>query len=384
MIQNKRIIIVAHYLLYGAAHALRDYLKTKNIDKLLCIFLPLISQRNTHIYEYKATKQGRIKKIRQQTVTRDINLGTIDYLIDILQTVLIILFKGKYDVYFGFDPLNCLSGIFLKKIGRVKKVVFYSIDFVPIRFKNNLLNNFYHKIEIFCIKHADETWNVSPRIAEGRKRFLNISQRKYPQSVVPIGVWNDEVKKYPFSKIKKHQILFLGHLLEKQGVQVVIDALQMTIKKISDVHFVIVGGGEYLVELQKKVKNLSLDKYITFTGWIKDRKKIDEMMNESAIAVATYKPEKQKMYNFTYYADPTKIKDYLSAGLPVIITDVSYNAYEIVEKKCGVLVQYDKKDIAKAIISLLSDKKKLILYRRNALLYSKQFDWSNIFKRVVI
>src|SRR5262249_43330397 len=123
----------------------------------------------------------------------------------------------------------------------------------------------------------------------------------------------------------KHQILFLGHLLEKQGVQIVLDALPSVIKKIPTVHFIIAGGGEYLTTLQDQVSQLSLAKYVSFTGWIKERKQIDRMMSESAIAVATYKPEKKQLYNFTYYADPTKLKDYLSAGLPIILTDISYN-----------------------------------------------------------
>lgn len=383
MIQNKRIIIVAHYLFYGAAHALADYLKSKSIDKLLCIYLPLVSQRKTYIFEYKKTK--RILKQRQKrTIFRKVDIGFFDYVVDIIQTVWIVFLNEKYDVYIGFDPLNCLSGMFLKKLKRVKKVIFYSIDFVPVRFHNKILNYFYHAIEIFCVTNADETWNVSPRIAEGREKFLNISHKKYPQQVVPIGVWNAYVKKRSLKQIKKHQIFFLGHILEKQGVQLVIEALPEIIKKISDVHFIVAGGGEYLKSLQEKTQELKIEKYVTFTGWVKDRKKIDNLMSESAIAVATYKPEKKQLYNFTYYADPTKLKDYLSAGLPIILTNVSHNAREIAEKKCGILIQYDKHNIAKAVISLLTDEGKLKTYRKNALLYAKEFDWKNIYKGLTI
>lgn len=384
MIQNKRIIIVAHYLLYGAAHALSDYLKTKDIDRLLCIFLPLVDQRKTYIHEFRKTKQGKLRPLQDTKKPRFFRLGPIDYILDILQTTVIILSKEKYDLYVGFDPLNCLTGLLLKKLGRVKKVIFYSIDFVPIRFRNKILNSLYHNMEIFCVIHADETWNVSPRIAEGRNKFLQVSPKKYPQKVVQIGVWNGQIKKRPFTRIKKHQILFLGHLLEKQGVQMLLEALPAVIKKVPDTHLIIAGGGEYMHELQEKVGALSLEKYVTFTGWIKERKKIDEMMSESAIAVATYKPEKKQLYNFTYYADPTKLKDYLSAGLPVILTDISYNAREIAEKRCGVLVQYDRSDIAKALLRLLANEKKLLEYRENALVYAKQFDWNNIFKNVTI
>jgi len=384
MIQNKRVIIVAHFLLYGAAHALTDYFIGKNIQGLSRILLPLASQRNVYVSEYKRNRKDLLKLKEKNTLSRRINLGPLDYVIDMFQTIVFVISKEKFDTYIGFDALNCLSGLLLKKLGKVSKVVFYSIDFVPIRFSNKLLNSLYHEIEIYCVKYADQVWNVSPRIAQGREKFLHLSASRYHQQVVPVGVWNNQIKKRSLGQIKQHQVLFMGHVLEKQGVQEVIACLPSVIKALPDFHFLIVGGGEYLTNLQKQVKDFSLEEYVTFTGWINDRKKIDEMMSESAVAIATYKPEKKQLYNFTYYADPTKLKDYLSAGLPIILTDISYNAQEIAIKKCGILVQYDKNEIAKAILTLLKNKEVLGEYRKNALSYAKEFDWKIIFKTVSI
>jgi glycosyltransferase involved in cell wall biosynthesis len=384
MIENQRVIIVAHYLLYGAAHALRDYLISQNIEKLLCVFLPLATQRNTSLIEYKKSKINKMKVGGKKDYNRSLNLGPLDYLIDIFQTFWFVYSKEKYQVYFGFDCLNCLTGLFLKKIKKVDRVIFYSIDFVPIRFTNSLLNYIYHQIEIYCVKHADEVWNVSPRIATGREKFLHVSAKKYKQTVVPIGVWNDRVVKRDLRDSNKHQLLFMGHILEKQGVQKVLEALPLVIKKIPDVHLTIVGDGEYAAILRDMVRDLALEKHITFTGWIKKREVIDDMISESAVAIATYKPEKKQLYNFTYYADPTKLKDYLSAGLPIILTDISYNAQEIAKRKCGILVEYKQKDIADAILRILKDEKILKDYRNNALSYAQEFDWNTIFARVKI
>src|SRR6185369_6502307 len=344
--------------------------------------LPLSSQRNVYLSEYKKNRKGELKLKEKNTISRRINLGPIDYLIDIFQTLVFVASKEKFDTYIGFVALNCLSGLFLKKIGRVDSVVFYSIDFVPIRFHNAFLNRIYHEIEIYCVKNADQIWNVSPRIAVGREKFLHLSTKKYVQQVVPIGIWNSNIKKRSIDKINQHQVLFMGHLLEKQGVQKVIEALPRIVKKIPNFKLLIVGGGEYKIVLENKVREISLEQYVIFTGWVNDREKIDGIMSESAIAVATYKPEKRQLYNFTYYADPTKLKDYLGAGLPIVLTNVSYNTSEIATKKCGILVQYDEKDIAKAVIRLLTNKKTLTDYRNNAQAYAKEFDWSEIFKKV--
>lgn len=379
MLVDKKITIATHQMLYGSAHALRDYFLNKKINILLFIGHPLVMQRSSSFILYK---EGR--EINKMVVNRSKNIGLLDYGVDLIYTAWwVFRQKQTCDIFVGVDGLNCLAGLFLKKIGKVKKVIFYSIDFSPVRFKNTIINYIYHKIEHLCVTAADECWNVSPRIAEGREKFLQISSKKYRQKVVPIGIWNDKIKKTPFGKIRKHQLLFVGHLLEKQGVQKVLEAVPLVVKKIPDFKFLIVGGGEHQDVLRKISVRLGIQKYVEFMGWVKDRNVIDAIMGQSACAVASYKPEEKQRYNFTYYADPTKIKDYLAAGLPVILTDVPYNTKEIERKKCGIVVRYEKEDIANAIITFLKSDKTLKEYRKNALMYAKEFDWEKIFDKAL-
>ncbi len=372
------VIIVSHTMLYGAAHALRDYLLKKSVHTVLFISLPFYEQRIACSTSYK---KGIID---EEVSVRRASFGVIDYLIDALQVILwIYRRKDKPSLFIGINPMNCIIGLFFRKIGKTKKVIFYAIDFTPKRFENSLLNYLYHKLEAYCVIRSDEVWNVSPRIAQGREKFLNLSEKKYPQKVVPIGIWNKQIKKLPFNKITKHQLLFVGHLLEKQGVQKVLEAIPLIVKKIPDFTFLIIGGGEYQDALQKQAKNLAIDQYVEFMGWVKDRKVLDAIMSESACATAVYKPEKEKLYNFTYYADPTKIKDYLANGLPVILTDVPYNAHELEKRKCAIVVEYRKEGISQAVISLLKDQEKLKIYRQNAFSYANELDWNSIFSKAL-
>lgn len=378
--KKERVVLVAHYLLYGAAHALRDYLLlNKKTDNLLFITLPLSSQR-------KASKEVYVNSDASSKVIKN-RLGkekVSDYIIDIFQTCWWIIQERKtYNAFFGFGVLNASVGIFLKKIGIVKRTIFYSIDFVPRRFQNTLLNWTYHNLEIICLRNSDEVWDLSPRMATGREKFLHVSPSLYAHKIVPIGVWNKNINVVPFSRVKKHQVVFIGHLLEKQGVQEVIRAIPAIVKKIPDFNLLIIGGGEYEPALKKLSQELNVQKYIRFAGWIKEREKIDKILGESACAVALYKPEKERLHNFTYYADPTKIKDYLAAGLPIIMTNVSYNAREIEQKQCGFVVEYDSKAIALTTTKFLLNTKLLKVYRQNALQYAQSFDWENIFTKAL-
>lgn len=374
-ILNKKIIIATHYLVYGAPHALREYLINNKIHKLLFIVHPLQIDSTRSYFEI--ISDGRVYQKKNFDFRTSVPI--VNYFFDLFLTVKWILNnKGCFDLFVGVDSLNCFAGIILKKIGKLKKVIFYTIDYVPKRFNNKILNNIYHWFDKFCLRHADETWNVSKRIAKGRENVKGLRQDVYnKQKVVPIGVWFNKIKRLPFDKINKHQLFFVGYLAKKQGVQLVLEAISDIIKKIPDFHFLIVGGGEYEQVLREKARLMNLERYVTFTGWIKDRDQLDQMMADSALSIAMYN---KNLDDLTYYADPTKLKDYLSAGLPILLTDVPHNAYEIQDKKCGIIIDYNKDEIVKAIISLLENENKLREYRKNALDYIRQFDWNVIFK----
>jgi len=373
---KKDFVISTHYLVYGAPQALREYLIKNKARRFLFIAHPLEADSNRSYFELIKKGKVSVKKIFPLRT----KISLINYLIELFLNFYWVFFsRGKYNLFIGVDNLNTLAGIILRTLRKVNRVVYYTIDYSPQRFRNKLLNYIYHKIDNLCVKKSDVVWNVSPRIAEGRLKTkgLNFLEK---QRVVPIGVWIEKIKRRKFEMVKKHQLLFLGHLLEKQGVQKVIDAMPAIIKNIPDFHFLIIGGGEYESFLKKKVNKMKLNEYVTFTGWIKEREKIDQLISESACAIAPYNPKKA---GFTYYADPTKIKDYLSAGLPVILTDVSYNAREIEKNGCGIVVDYKKESIAQAVIKILKDENKLKEYRKNALKYAKQFDWNKIFEEAL-
>lgn len=379
---SQRIVISTHEMFYGVPHALRDYLLNKKIKKITFIGHSLIDQvvdkKKSSIAVYEKGNQVFEKHVAHNAY------GVLSYIFDFfLTTYWIIKQRETYDIFIGVDALNCICGLLLKKMGKVSKVIFYAMDFHPSRFSNSLLNFLYYKLEEISLRNSDEIWNVSPKIAEGRERFLHISQKNYPQKVVNSGIWNEKIKKFPFDKVKKHQLLFLGHLLEKQGLQMVLEATPLIVKKIPDFKFVILGGGEYESNLKKLTDELKIQKCIDFKGWIKDRKIIDTTLGESAAAIVVYIPEKERIYNFSYYGDPIKIKEYLASGLPVILTDVPHNAREIERRKCGIVVEYKKEDIANAIITILSDEKRLKEYRHNAIKYAKEFDWNIIFSKAL-
>lgn len=374
---NKSIIISTHVYSWGPAQDLRDYLVKNKIKKVIFIGHPLFLDPKLQGSGYELYCDG--KKIQEYYGKIKKSPLLMSLLHDLFFTIFWTLrFGKKWDVFFGSDNLNAMAGVILKKSGLVKTVIYYVMDYNPQRFENKILNYAYHWIDRFCVKYSDETWNVSPRMSMARKKYFNFTAPN--QKTVPVGMWFKRIKRLNFSDIEKQTLVYLGHVIKKQGIQHIIGAVPLIIKKIPNFKFVIIGGGDYMNTLKKQTEKLRVTKYILFLGYIKDNTEIENLLTKCALAVAPYEREIEGLISYTYFADPGKIKLYLAAGLPVIMTDVPYNAKDLVKNQCAKIVELNDKDITKAILDLMTNDKRLDEYRINAVKYASKFDWDLIFE----
>lgn len=376
-LMDKKIVIVTHVYATGPGQDLRDYLVSKKTKEVMFIGHPLFYNFRLNGSGYELYKEG-IEVLRRYSKIRKA-LSYYSYSKSFILNIYWILRSGTiWDLYVGCNNLNALGGIVLRGFGKVRKVVYYVVDYNPKRFNNILANKIYHLIDQFCVKHSDETWNLSQRMIEGRRDFYFFEGGN--QKVVPLGIWFFRIKRPAFKAVKKTHLVFMGHILKDKGVQYIIDAIPEIIGKVPKFKFVVIGEGNYLNTLKQQVENIGVKDYVDFKGYIADHKEAEILISKCACAAAPYKMFEYGTISYTYFADPGKLKAYLACGLPVIVTDVSFNAKEIQEKECGLIIELEKRKIAKAVIKLMGDPKILEKYRNNAVSYAKNYDWENIFK----
>ena len=365
-LENKKIAIVSHIYATGPTHALETYLTGKT-DKLIFIGHPFVFAKDTRSHMRVYTK-GKSKSVNTFSGFTPKN-QFLSLIKDNVLTFAWLIKNRPIDLFVGADCFNASVGVLLKKIGVVKKTAFWTIDYIPNRFPNSIMNNMYHALDTYCVKNSDMVWNLSKVMVSEREKKGVSKEYRQKQIVVPMGT-EGNITSVPFAKIKRTTAVHMGHLIPKQGVQLIIEAIPDIIKKVPKFHLEIIGGGSYEPELKAMAKKYNVTKYITWHGFVKDHSEVEKMLSYGAYGLAPYVNTKD---NYIQYTDPGKVKAYLAAGLPIIITKMTQIAYEINDRVCGVAIKYDKKEFVDASIKLLTDDVLLKQMKKNVVIMSKDY-----------
>ncbi|GFP43525.1 hypothetical protein HKBW3C_02655, partial [Candidatus Hakubella thermalkaliphila] len=283
--------------------------------------------------------------------------------------------RTQADLFVGVDPLNVVLGVIGRKLGWVKRTIFFAVDYSPQRFNNPLLNYAYHAIGRFGALNSDQVWNISRRIMAVREKQGVPDDKNF---FIPNSPDFREVKRWPFEKINKHDVVIVGNIIKTLDYETAVAGVETLAKKWSDIRLLIIGMGKYLESLQELVKKRNLAQHVLFLGH-KEHKELIEILSRSAVGIALYSGE----YSWNYYGDSMKAREYLAAGLPVIISDVPSTAYDIEDAKAGFIIKSNPEELADAIDRLFSDQKLYLQMRNNAIKLARDFSFSKIASKLL-
>lgn len=147
-------------------------------------------------------------------------------------------------------------------------------------------------------------------------------------------------------KYSRPTIVYVGRIISKKGIDVLIKAMPEVIKFSPQVRFIFVGGGN-ISFYKEMIRSLGIsEKNYLFTGHMGylDRSKL---IREASVFV-----------NPSFFENCSiSILEAMSSGCAVIASNVGGNPELIQSGKNGLLVRaFDDKEFARAIISLLKDE----------------------------
>jgi len=344
--------------------ALARYLRDRGVADLVLVL------HHTNASETLLIRgDGRIEKPNGQRVAKPKYTG-LSALQEFLFTIGVALrARKRFTLYVGVDAFNALSGIVLRKLGLVQTVIFYCIDYADTRFRNPILNWIYHRVDLLSTRHSDYIWNLSDRVNMIR---LDLGVPPERTRHVPVGLYmQEEAQPARYTR----RLIYFGFLDAYKGVDLAIKTMKTILAQIPDAKLTIMGGGPHLSELTALVRRENLEDVISTLGYV-SYEKAAEIFQEGGIGIAPFAPG-----FISTYSDPEKVKDYIRFGCPVVMTNVPEIHEEIERNGAGIVVRYDMKEFADAVIRLFSDT---ALYRScsvNALKMASGYKWDNVYEK---
>lgn len=287
-----------------------------------------------------------------------------------LRLFLFLLFKS-YHFLHSNDLDTLLANYVVKKI-KGGKLIYDSHEYfceVPELVNRPRTRKIWQSIESYIFPKLKHVVTVNKSIAD-------IYTNKYK---VKVGIIrNVPIRKtIPTSSISTKSELGLPEgkkiiLLQGAGINVDRGAEEMVeAMQYIDAVFLIVGTGDVIVKLKKRVSALGLSGKIIFTG----RVPFDELLQYTNVADVGVTLDKDTNLNYKYSL-PNKIFDYIHADLPVIASDL-VEVKNIIEKyNVGcVLSSHEPKQMAEEINNFLNDKESFAAAQRNVVQAKQELNW---------
>ena len=330
-----------------------------------CISLARISQYDVHLIVADGRGDEEIEGIKIHDVGKP--KSRISRIFKTTRQVFVKAIRLEGDVYHMHDPELLPLGLKLKMNG--KKVLFdshedvaediLSKEWIPFLARRwiAILYSWYEKK---VCQTLDGIIGATPFI---RDKFLKINDNSVSINNFPL--LNEVVDVVRWEE-KKDTVCYIGGIATIRGVKELVKAME----HLDEVQLNLVGSFND-VFLQAEVQ--------TYNGWHKvnalgflDRFNVGKIMRDSKVGIVTFYPVPNHID-----AQPNKMFEYMSAGIPVIASDFPLWKEIIEGNHCGLCVNpLNPDEIAKAINDVMKNSDKAQEMGQNGLKAIKErYNW---------
>ncbi len=336
---------------------LREYLAFKGYEKLELL----------HPLDDYGSVDSTFQRSDGETITIPRKSGGIwNLFLDFFISVKYIR-QEKFAIFIGASNFDTIPAIFCRKILRKKidKIIYYPRDFSPSRYRNRLMNTIYMGVEKIACEYSDLTANNTKR-AEAERMKLGL---KGDKSVILPNSINLHSNIAPKKFIKNDEFIYIGDVSVEHGLYDLVKTIHPLIKKL-----VIMGRGNDWDRIVELTESLGIK---TELHYEQSKKAVAEYLSGfEGFGLAPYNNHSR----WTYFCSPLKVGEYISYGVPVLMSSVPEIADEVVSKSYGIIYnQLNLKTIQKSLDNFNSDK-----YELRAKQYYDKFNFKAIMGKLQI
>lgn len=402
---KKSVLYIANFYGSPPLNYFEKYLKESNKANLTILKLPAVrSARN------RVNIDAFIKDENDQIHPASINfffplpgftVYIIQYLINffLLFVLLSKIKRKKFDLIIAETNFGSSMAYILKKLGKTNYSIYFNGDILPdinsskkcffLPNNNSIFSPFSKKIDSLLVLMQsflrkvgyknDLIWYSDKKIEEwDSERGL-----KSKDKIIFHGILIDykEYEKYSSISRSMNDICYLGRVDDYVGLDVIIPSIALLKKTFPTLKFHIIGGNEIAIEKYKKMaeKNGVRDN-VKFYGYVPKMEDAYEIMSHCSLGIALYKPVND---NVSMYTNPSKPKDYIKVGLPVLVTKNGPQiGQEIVAYNAGLEINFNINDAASSIEKVLKDNNFYFNLIKGVERFAKKNDYSDQFENL--
>jgi glycosyltransferase involved in cell wall biosynthesis len=227
--------------------------------------------------------------------------------------------------------------------------IFYTAHSIP---EVDLIGTFWSMLGSILLRLSEGAIGISPGISEAIKRQFRLSDKKvltitnavnHSRFVVNIDV---KEKKKDLNINEDEQVIgCVGNLRQQKNYPNLIKAFKIVESQLGKVRLIIVGEGKRKDDLEALIKELGLNGKVLLLGARNDVPEIMKVIDVYCLP------------SF-YEGLPLSLLEAMSAGLPVVGTDVPGIQDVIIHERNGLLAPPDNPgELSKALIRMLTDRR---------------------------
>lgn len=219
------------------------------------------------------------------------------------------------------------------------------------------------ELEGFVAGKADRVFVISEQLGKFARHRWNIPADRF--DLLPNCVDPNRFAPGDLQNIIPATIGYAGSLISYEGLDTLIDAVDVLLKQGVQVRVNVVGDGEARGQLEEHVHRLGLSDNIRFLGRVSPES-AREILGSCAMVCIPRKP-----YKVCEIVPPIKLVEALAMSKPVVVPDLPVFRDEIGESGAGWFFRAgDAVDLAKVIKNALADPVELIAHAMRAREYS--------------
>jgi glycosyltransferase involved in cell wall biosynthesis len=287
-----------------------------------------------------------------------------------------VISRGRFDIvhaHHAFTPTSLLSISSAEKL-RVPSILTNHTIFLVSDVKHIWVPTSYI---LYPYRRYINKASLITAVSEAAAKFIEHFAKGKEIVVVPNGVDVERftlIVRKTISLLERPTILYVGRLVYRKGLHVLVRAMPFVLKEIPDAQLLIVGEGYMDSFLRMLIKSLNLEENVKMLGFIPDEK-LSELYTSSHLFVLP-----------SLYCESFGITllEAMASGRPIVASNVGGIPEVVEDGVTGLLFRRgDAQDLADKIIKVLNDNKLAQTLAFNARkLVKERYSWTVIASKV--